>query len=46
MLKKLAGTDVKTYALIARTVMLFWRSAAEAFGLKLTGNDEGSEIQR
>ena len=46
VLKKLAGTDMKTYALIARTVMLFWRSAAEAFGLMLTGNDEASEIQR
>lgn len=46
VLKKLVGTDAKTYALIARTVMLFWRSAAEAFGLMLTGNDEASEIQR
>ncbi len=46
VLKKLAVTDAKTYALIARTVLLFWRSAAEAFGLMLTGNDEASEIQR
>lgn len=46
VLKKLVKTDAKTYALLARTVMLFWHSAAEAFGLMMTGNDEASEIQR
>lgn len=46
VLKKLVGTDAETYALFLRTVVLFWRSAAEAFGLMLTGNDEANEIQR